>query len=95
MLYNKIQHFIDGWNKNKNECNEGLTLSNGEKGIFTKGNEIWKKRPLKKVKCVESGIVYSSIDECAKAMNLKKFSIYKVCNGQRKTYKNMKFEYVL
>ena len=54
-----------------------------------------EKKTVKKVKCVESGIVYSSIDECAKAMNLKKFSIYKVCNGQRKTYKNMKFEYVL
>lgn len=45
----KFNTFIDGWNKNKGEGNEGLTFSNGEKGTFTKGNEIWKKRPLKKL----------------------------------------------
>lgn len=39
----KFNTFTDGWNKNKSHGNEGLTLSNGEKGIFAKGNEMWKK----------------------------------------------------
>ena len=37
-----------------------------------------EKRPLKKVKCVESGIVYSSIDECAKAVNSHKGKVSKL-----------------
>ena len=68
---------------------------NGFGGRFQANNEAWKKRKLKKVKCVENGIIYNSAKECAKALEIQNSGrINNVCNGYRKSYNRYHFEYV-
>ena len=87
--YNTIN---DGWNIANGFGGKGLpTVENG--GQFSKGNKKWKRRELKRVLCVDTGETFDSVRDCAKAMNLKEGGIYKACNGFRKTYKKLRFEY--
>lgn len=56
------------------------------KTSFKEGNELWKLRNnTKKVKCIETGIIYNSIKECAEDLNLNASKISDVCHGRRKT----------
>ena len=64
-------------------------------GRFQKHNKAWQNRVLKKVKCIETGIVYNSAKECAKDMGIKdSCRINNVCNGYRKSYHKYHFEYI-
>lgn len=47
-----------------------------------------EKRQLKKVSCIDSGIVYSSTDECVKALNLKNSLSAKFFMDREKPIKN-------
>ena len=80
-----------------------IAYGNGQFGIkgtgfggrFQANNEAWKKRKLKKVKCIENGIIYDSAKECAKALGIQNSGrINNVCNGYRKSYNRYHFEYV-
>lgn len=51
----------------------------------------FKKKP---VMCIETGIVYSSISETARAFNVTKESISGHLHGKCKTIKNMHFKFV-
>lgn len=47
----------------------------------------------KKVRCIETGIIYSSGKECAQAMGLDPSHISKCCRGKAKSHKGYHFEF--
>lgn len=55
-----------------------------------------KKRgySTRKVRCVETGVVFDSIKEAAEVYNLSQKMIYYTCRGESKTAADMHFEYV-
>lgn len=80
-------------------CNgDNTTYGKGTKGLgangtsFKKGNNLCKMG-TKKVKCIETGILYESLTECAKELNLSVKAISDVCRGRRKTTGKLHFEY--
>lgn len=89
----KYNTFLNGWNKTEGEGTKGVRNKKGD-GRFTPGNEMFKKRKIKKVICVETGKIYNSVKECSIDVGGLETSIYKVCNGERKTYKKKHFQYV-
>lgn len=50
---------------------------------------------IKKVMCVETGIVYNSIRECERETGEARTHIIKMCKGQIKKTKHSHFEYVV
>jgi asparagine synthetase A len=46
------------------------------------------------VRCVETGVVYSSIPEAAKALNLNQSHIHQCAKGQRHTCGGFRWEYI-
>lgn len=64
-----------------------------EKGEIIKMNN--KGFNAKKVKCIETGIIYNSGAECAKAMGLDASHISKCCRGVAKSHKGYHFEFVI
>ena len=59
-----------------------------------KGDVIWPGRnPYKKVICLNSGIIYDSVRDCANKLNLLQKGIRRCCNGQRKSYLGLQFSY--
>lgn len=48
----------------------------------------------KKVKCLETEIIYKSCAECGRKMNLDNSSISKVCMGELKHFHNYHFIYI-
>lgn len=48
----------------------------------------------KKVLCVETGIVYPSLMQLCRELNLNSGSVCNVCNGKHKTHKGLHFKYV-
>ena len=87
--------------KKYNLVEEGMnvTYGYGTKGLgsndtsFKKGNNFGKLG-TKKVRCVETGIVYNSVTSCAKSMSLSISKISAVCRGKRKTTGGYRFEFV-
>lgn len=53
------------------------------------------KAHYKKVKCIETGIIYNSVQEAAKDTNTKDTHISRVCKGKRKTTGGFHWESVL
>lgn len=80
------------------ENGENITYGKGTKGLganktsFKKGN-TYGGVGKKKVKCIETGIVYESIGECSKKLNLSRNKISDVCNKKRKSTGNLHFEF--
>jgi len=48
----------------------------------------------KKVICIDTGIVYNSVTECAKSLNLFKENLVKVCKHKRKHVNGLRFCYL-
>ena len=48
-------------------------------------NRAPAKGKVRKVKCIETGIIYSSAKEASNILHIDISSICKVCNGKRKT----------
>ena len=68
-----------------NRPNEQLRLEN-----CRKANEAQRKP----VKCLNTGIIYPSISECAKVLNLSIGNLSLVLRGKRPHTKGLKFEFV-
>ena len=90
---NKYDTFLNGWNRTAGEGTKKVKTKQGD-GRFKKGNRMVEKRKIKKILCVETGEIYDSVKECAEDIQGTESGIYKVCNGQNKTYKKMHFEYI-
>jgi hypothetical protein len=89
----KYDTFLNGWNRTAGEGTRKVKTKQGD-GRFKKGNRMFKKRKLRKVICIETGKTYDSIKECAIDIDGTITGVYKVCDGQNKTYKKMHFEYI-
>lgn len=59
------------------------------------GKPPGKKRGKIKVRCVETGIVYSSINKCSKATHISKVCITKCIDGDIDSAKGLHFERVV
>lgn len=57
-----------------------------------KNNIIYSK--AKKVKCIETGIIYESTNEASRQTGLAQASICNCCNGKRKSCGGLHWEYV-
>lgn len=89
----KYDTFLNGWNQTAGEGTKNVKTKEGD-GRFRKGNRMVEKRKIKKVVCIETGKKYESVKECAIDICGSESGVYKVCNGQSKTYKKMHFQYV-
>ena len=68
----------------KHKCENGLNVVPDNAG-----------KPKKKVLCVDTGVIYGSIKDCARQLNYKSPSnIGAVCRGERPHVLKMKFEYM-
>lgn len=63
-------------------------------GRNKKGENAMRAVNKKRVKCIETGIVYDSGKEAAEAMGLDPSHISKVCRGKLKSHKGFHFEFV-
>lgn len=88
--YNTVNN---GWNKTFGEGTKGVKNRQGD-GRFQKGNTAFEARNKKKVLHIETGEIYNSVKECAEKENLSLFGLYKVCNGQNKSYRRQHYQYI-
>lgn len=92
-LYNTVNNGINVVYGNGHYGIKGSDAGFG--GRFQKNNKAWENRKWKKVKCIETGIIYNSAKECAKDMGIENAGrINNVCNGSRKSYHKYHFEYI-
>lgn len=56
--------------------------------------KIEKPRSGKKVRCIETGIIYPSISEAARQLGISAGNISACCSGKRKTTNNYSWEFV-
>lgn len=94
----QVNH-IDGDKKNNNVSNlEWCDNSENQLHAYKFGlNKRSDKagKPKRKVMCVDTGVIYNSIAECARDLGYKKASnIGSVCKGVRPHALGMKFKYV-
>lgn len=64
-----------------------------ERGVEIKMN-INKMHNMKRVRCIETGIIYMSGAECARAMGLDPSHVSKCCRGLAKSHKGYHFEFL-
>ena len=86
------------------QVNKDKKLSDETKEKISKTSKAHWKNPLyikkmetrntKKVLCIETGIVFDSVKECALKMNINKNNISQVCRNERKKAKGFSFVYV-
>ena len=90
-------HYIEKYDLVNN--GENITYGKGRKGLgsnstsFKKGNDFCKMG-TKRVECIETGVIYDSITQCAKEMNLNPTNITACCKGKRKTTGKCHFRYI-
>lgn len=78
----KTQEALDKWRETRqNKINLGISNI---------GN-----KPYKKVICLENTIIYKSAKECAKKLNICEKGIRRSASGERSSYKNMNFRYIV
>ena len=64
--------------------------------IRSNSEELGIEIPLKntRVRCIETGTIYSSLSQAAKDTSCSKSHISYVCNGVLKTAKGLRFEFI-
>lgn len=80
----------------KNEMNNAFlymsSLNNVQEEEYQKSKEAFIEKYGKKVKCLETGEIFSSIHECCRKEGLDKSSLNKVLKGKRKSLKGKHYE---
>lgn len=81
----------------KHAWDTGLNKYTEKRHEIMKNNHYRKGMPSekrKKVKCIETGVVFNSIAEAAEKLSLQRSKISNVINGYRKTTGGFHFEYI-
>lgn len=100
MVDNKTQVNHIDCNKTNNKVSNLEWCDNSENQLHAYKNGLNKRsekagRPKRKVMCIDTGIVYDSVAECARDLNYKKSgNISLVCKGKRPHALGLKFKYV-
>lgn len=107
--HKKTVNHIDGNKQNNNVSDlEWATYSEQQKHAYShdlrksyltqddriNGARISSQLRKKKIFVRETGDIYSSLTECAHAMNLAKSGISRCCNGVSETYRGYHFSFV-
>ena len=93
------------WCTSKYNCNYGtrntrlgVSLSGNNNGMYGKKHSSETKELIgsyskKKVKCIETGVIYNSINELAIFLGVRRESVTRVLRGIRKSLCGLHFEY--
>lgn len=74
--------------------NNGLSKSNLNDEHRSIGNSIMKEKTSRPVRVLETGVVYPSINECARSIGGHRMQILMCCRGEAKTHHGLHFEFV-
>lgn len=79
----------------KNNCVENLEWCNHKHNCnYGTRNKRTGEKHTKKIKCVETGIIYNSLKDVSEKMNVVKSAINNCLNGRSKTCGGYSWEYV-
>ena len=87
-LSNNTQDSIRNGSYNYEAAIRGLAKGSAKGGTMT------AKKTSKPVRCIETGIIYSSAKEAERLMGIRNSNINSCCNGKYKTAGGFHFEYV-
>lgn len=85
------------WNKGitgKESHSFGVVFTNERKNNISIANKGKNHGVSKRVKHIESGMIYNSVSLAAKSLNLNVSGISKCCIGKLKSYHKQHFEYI-
>lgn len=85
------------WNKGitgKESHSFGVVFTNERKNNISIANKGKNHGVSKRVKHIESGMIYDSVSLAAKSLNLNVSGISKCCTGKLKSYHKQHFEYI-
>lgn len=79
----------------KNNCVENLKMCTGkENSNYGTRNQRSAEKRSKKVLCLTNGVIYPSIAEASRQLNICQGGISECCNGKRKQIKGYQFKFV-
>lgn len=88
------KHYSDEVNKKKGRPGRKLSEETKNKMRLTASKNLYNNEHKKKVICIETGIVYDCINECARQLNIDKCCISRVCNGKNKKAGGYTFKFI-
>lgn len=90
----KGKHHSKETRKKMSEARKGITLSGEHRRKLSEAKRGEKHPRSRKVLCIETGIIYNTITEASRELNLNQSNISQVCTGKRKTCGGYHFKYV-
>ncbi|MGN0574879.1 MAG: NUMOD4 motif-containing HNH endonuclease [Ruminococcus sp.] len=89
----QVNH-IDGNKDNNNVDNLEWCTASQNSSHRSQVLKKWVGRPKKKVKCIETGVVYESSHHASRELKINQDGICSVCQGRQLKTKNFHFEFV-
>ena len=93
-IANLGKHYSDEVNKKKGRPGRKLSEETKNKIRQSASKNLYNNEHKKKVICIETGIVYDCINECARQLNIDKCCISRVCNGKSKKAGGYTFRFI-
>ena len=88
------KHYSDEVNKKKGRPGRKLSEETKNKMRLIASKNLYNNEHKKKVICIETGIIYDCINECARQLNIDKCCISRVCNGKNKKAGGYTFKFI-